>query len=405
MKQLKKIFCLILFISQSATAWAQFSLPVFWTGGTGGGNTDVCGPNVITFTADPIPAGLTYQWVTYDYDASCGVNYNSQPLILSTGSPVLVYGMTGIVQCFAIDSAGQVQLQSFDIPMFNPDFNDGICSQNAVGGTVSICTGDSALLRITDFAWNGSLSVNGPGSVQWQLNGINIPGANNLSYYATLPGTYKVLFSLSCGSGFSNEIQVISLSNPPTPTILGDFNFCQGSSTVLTANGAFSSYLWSTGETTQAITVNTDGPYTVSVSNAAGCTSMATAVVTENPNPVPNITGNNLICQGSTAVLDAGAGFTAYLWSPGSMTQTVNVGLPGPYTVWVTDVNGCTGSDTFVLNVNPAPVPQITGNTILCLPQTTTLDAGGGYSLYQWNIGTVSQTITVSSIGTLCTDQ
>src|SRR4030095_7783674 len=153
MKQLYKKFFLILFFCLSLTAHAQFTIPVYWTGGTGGGNTDVCGPNVITYTADPIPAGLTYKWYTYDYDTSCGFYYYPHSVLLNTGSPVLYYGMTGILRCEAVDSLGQMQGQSNEIYMFNPDFSDGICSQNEVGGTVSVCNGDSVLLKVTDFAW------------------------------------------------------------------------------------------------------------------------------------------------------------------------------------------------------------------------------------------------------------
>jgi len=66
------------------------------------------------------------------------------------------------------------------------------------------------------------------------------------------------------------------------------------------------SYLWNTGATTQCITVGA-GDYTVTVTNANGCTSSCTAKVTERPNPICSITGNGSVCPGYTTQWCAGA--------------------------------------------------------------------------------------------------
>jgi hypothetical protein len=69
------------------------------------------------------------------------------------------------------------------------------------------------------------------------------------------------------------------------------------------------------------------------------------------------------LCDGTTLVLDAGAGFSGYLWNDGSVAQTYNVSGPGLYTVTVTDVNNCAGSDDIeVTYFAPVPTPVITQN-------------------------------------------
>ena len=97
------------------------------------------------------------------------------------------------------------------------------------------------------------------------------------------------------------------------------------------------------------------------------------------------------ICPGTTTTLDAGGGFTTYLWSNGATTQTTTVSAAGKYLVTVTKT-GCTASDS--LNVVFSPVPEVNlGNdTTVCLGQNVTFDAGicAGCT-FQWkNLGSGS---------------
>ncbi|SDB96430.1 T9SS type A sorting domain-containing protein [Williamwhitmania taraxaci] len=67
------------------------------------------------------------------------------------------------------------------------------------------------------------------------------------------------------------------------------------------------------------------------------------------PNPVVNLGPDQLLTSGST-VLDAGSGFSQYLWNTGATTQTITVSVSGTYTVTVTSDKGCQGSDQVVIN-------------------------------------------------------
>jgi predicted RNase H-like HicB family nuclease len=124
---------------------------------------------------------------------------------------------------------------------------------------------------------------------------------------------------------------------------------CEGDSIVLTLEGAFVQYLWSTGETTKSITVTTPGVYTCTVVDTSGCTRTANAEAIIRPNPTPTIQANRAlrICLDETVVLSAPSGFDTYQWSSGESSQSITVGEGGSWFVTVVDSFGCVGvSDT-----------------------------------------------------------
>ncbi|WP_444658532.1 choice-of-anchor L domain-containing protein [Flavobacterium sp.] len=67
-----------------------------------------------------------------------------------------------------------------------------------------------------------------------------------------------------------------------------------------------------------------------------------------------------ILCEGSTLALDAGSGYSSYIWntSPAQDTQTITIDATGTYTVTVTDSNGCEGSKTFTI-VLSAPAESV----------------------------------------------
>jgi gliding motility-associated-like protein len=105
------------------------------------------------------------------------------------------------------------------------------------------------------------------------------------------------------------------------------------------------------------------------------------------------------ICQGSSTTLDAGAGFDTYLWNPSGSTQTINVSTGGTYTVTVTQ-GICSNTDDIVVNILALPSIDLGPDTALCAGDNTTLDAGAGFTSYQWSTFETTQTINVNSAGT-----
>ena len=142
-----------------------------------------------------------------------------------------------------------------------------------------------------------------------------------------------------------------------------DTTVCNGEKITLDA-GVYSSYMWDDNSTMQTrdVIVTTVGAtmYNVEVTSAAGCTGNSSITITGlAPVMVDLGPDTSIIWFGADTIytLDAGAGFTGYLWSDGTTNQTNDITLAnsGNVIVVVTDANGCTGSDTvlvdFVLSV------------------------------------------------------
>src|SRR5207248_2927652 len=149
----------------------------------------------------------------------------------------------------------------------------------------------------------------------------------------------------------------LTVNANPTPAITGSDVVCSGSSSTFDAGSGYTSYAWSTGATTQTISVSAAGTYSVTVTNANGCNGSASRSLTVNANPTLAITGNNIVCSGSSSTFDAGSGYTSYAWSTGATTQTISVSAAGTYSVTVTNANGCNGSASRSLTVNANPTP------------------------------------------------
>lgn len=139
--------------------------------------------------------------------------------------------------------------------------------------------------------------------------------------------------------------------------------------------------------------------YTLTVTDALGCVSRDSVIVTVNPGPSVNIGPDRTVCPGFPITLDAGPGFSTYFWSTGAFSQTVNVSNAGQYLAVVTDLNGCVGRDTMELFNYPAPNITLGNDTSICLGSSLLIDAGPGFATYSWNTGSTNQNVSTTASG------
>jgi PKD repeat protein len=213
-------------------------------------------------------------------------------------------------------------------------------------------------------------------------------GATTQTIQAKFAGTYSVIVNTVTGCTLNDTIVITNLP-APSVSIGPDFQLCPGSTSILDAGNAGNTFLWSTGATTQTVTISSAGTYYVTVTGANGCSTNDTIVVTPKTAPVVSLGADQNICTSDTVTLDAGNAGATYLWSTGATTQTISVSLANTYSVAVTNVGGCTTNDAVVITNKAVPVSTFTTQVV----DTTkgqqvkfTAVAAAGTS-YAWNFG------------------
>lgn len=272
-------------------------------------------------------------------------------------------------------------------------YNAGIGTTGAITGPSSVCSNSTYNYSIT--------SVSGATSYLWTVpTGAVVnsgQGTTNISVtFGGSSGSITVTPSGTCGTGNTSSLTV-TVNAPPVVNLGADVTQC-GGTVSLNAQNPGNVYVWSTGATTQSITVSTSGTYSVTVTTPAGCTGTDVVNVTINPAPIVNLGADITQCGGS-ATLDAQNPGSTYVWSNSATTQTISVSTSGTYSVTVTDVNGCTGTDVINVNINTAPVVNLGADVTQC-GGSVLLDGQNPGSTYLWSTSATTQTISVSASGT-----
>jgi hypothetical protein len=187
----------------------------------------------------------------------------------------------------------------------------------------------------------------------------------------------------------------------PEVFIDGDTTFCEYSTT-LSANNTFSSYLWSTGETTSSIEVDTYGTYCITATNSFGCANFD-CVEVERANMNLGIFGDTIFCPGFNTSLIAdpadGVAPFSYSWSgPDGFSwnlDVVNATIPGTYCLEVFDSRGCFETACKTISIFQETLLTDTiitaGTSIGGGGVDITLDSVSAPYLYFWSNGRISQ--------------
>lgn len=206
-------------------------------------------------------------------------------------------------------------------------------------------------------------------------------------------------------NGCIDKDTVLVTVNPlPNVQAGADQNICQGTTVTLSGTGA-ATYTWDNGVTNGvAFTPSATTTYTVTGTDAAGC--QATAQVTVNVSPAPNLQSGSdqTVCAGDAIILNA-TGATTITWSNG-VTNGVSFVPSTTTTYTVTGSNGvgCDATAQVTVTVNPLPVVSAGSDLVICAGDAIIL-SGSGAMTYTWSGGvsngvsfvpTSTQTYTVT---------
>lgn len=349
------------------------------------GETSVCLNSLLSYTTPGVP-GNTYTWYVSGGNA----------LRSGQGTPNVMIEWTMV----GTHTVSVVETNTYGCSVTNNlqvTVNDLPSVTITASGPTTFCQGGdvtlSAPIGFVTYVWSTGET------------GRNIVVHTGGTYYVT------VTDENGC-TGTSNSITVnVFPSSLPIITVSGPTTFCEGGSVTLTAPTGFSSYLWSTGATSQSIVVEHSGTYTVTVADGNGCTGTSTEVdVFVNPKPAPILTvvGSTTICSGDSVEVRAPNGYVSYSWMSTSQTnygtgRSITVKQTDTLYCTVVDANGCTGvSDTVIITLAPVVSPVVTPNgpTTFCEGGAVVLSAPAGFATYFWSNGATTPQITVADGGT-----
>ena len=162
----------------------------------------------------------------------------------------------------------------------------------------------------------------------------------------------------------------------PTVDIGADITACNDAEVILTPGGQYASYTWSTTETTASIAVTSSQSYDVFVADINGCSGTDTVLVALVAPPVVSLGTDTVVCAedaGGSLILDAGT-FNNYAWSTSETTQTIEITSGGVYSVTVSDIPECAGTDEIIVvfdncvNVSAEEIEDAANATINVYP-------------------------------------
>ncbi|MBD2699075.1 SBBP repeat-containing protein [Spirosoma sp. BT702] len=303
------------------------------------------------------------------------------PTISATSASTYSVTLTATNGCTATTSVQVFQDTNLPTVTINP-------STGTPTGTTLTCANPTV-----------SLTAIGTGTYRWNT------GAATQSISATSATTYSVTLTAANGCTATASIQVSQDSDLPTISINpSNAMLTCGTPTVsLSATGA-GTYRWSTGATTQSISVSLADTYSVTLTAANSCTASASVQVTQD-NALPTVSINpssaTLSCATSSASLSAvGAG--SLRWSTGETTASISVSTATTYSVTLTGANGCTASASAIIS-REASSPSVSINpgsaTLSCSSSSVSLSAIGA-GTYRWNTGETTQTIRATLAAT-----
>jgi len=209
----------------------------------------------------------------------------------------------------------------------------------------------------------------------------------------TKTGVYSVKTTSSAGCQKFDTTTVFSPFegwNPKT-----NYEFCKNTS--ITLDAQLPVFKWSTGATTQFITVDTAGKFTPVVQKE-GCLDSTLMTVIELPLPQITLQDSVSICSNkglTISVTNPLLSTYKYLWSNGATTMSTLALMSGNYKVVVTDDKNCKTKDSIKVTINNIPFVSLGADKAICHNDSAKLFSLTGTSPFMWSTGQVADTIYV----------
>ena len=262
-------------------------------------------------------------------------------------------------------------------------------------GSLDFCNGDNVTLTAASgqhYQWQELLGNQWVATVD---TSASITRSNASSFRAV------ITTANGCVDTTATYTTTVFADPDTSVTASGSLDFCSYEDVTLTAT-AGQSYMWSTGDTSQSITVSQAGPYYAAVTTSNGCIDTTAIYTTTNyvdADISVSTSGSLDFCSYEDVTLTAAAGQT-YIWSNGAITQSITTSQVGSYSFTATTIDGCVDtSAVYSTSIFADPdTSVVVTQTLFCTSDSAVLIAAPGQS-YLWSNGETSQAIIVNTTG------
>jgi len=238
-----------------------------------------------------------------------------------------------------------------------------------------------------------------PYTYSWS-NGANTQNINNLA-----EGNYEVTVTDANGctntaaASVATSSDIMASANTQAPACDGE----NGSITLQVSGGRSAyTYEWNTGATTRDLMNIAPGNYTVTITDANGCTTTVSATLEATSGLMISNTASNPSCAGDAGgsiMVDISGGATPYIyaWTNGASTRDIANLMPGGYTLTVTDANGCIITTTATLDAPSNLSIEAMTTMPACIGMVGSIDisvsGGAGNYTYAWDFGATTEDV------------
>lgn len=342
-----------------------------------GADVTICAGTVTTLGAS---GGTTYLWTP-------ATNLSNPTISNPTANPTssITYSVT------VTDANGCINTDAMNMTVnLTPVAN--------AGPDVTIC-----------FGFNVTLNASGGSSYSWSpSSGLSNPNISNPVASPSLTTSYAVMVS----NGICSSADQMDVTVNPTPvatisaqTNVNCFGGSNGTATVTPGGGGpIYTFMWNNGQTTTTATGLSQGNYTVTVSDANGCTNTQTVTITQPAALTAVATATAVSCFGGsdgTASVTVGGGTAAYtyFWFPSGGSASSAFGLSAqPYAILITDANGCSITASVTITQPNALTSSLSSVNAGCgmTNGTANSSTSGGTSpyTYLWSNGQITGNAT-----------
>lgn len=319
-----------------------------------GGPVMACDSFIIDPGGDP---DVVYVWNT---------GHQGQTLTVYTSG---TYSVTASYNCMEAVGDIDVTIIASEILEIGPD-------------TVMICSGESYEIQLDPAL----------GSYEWQ------DGSSATDYSITTEGLYHVTVDNGCNVS-SDSVMVSVLAPPATFTLGPDTILCEGDELVITLDPSLGNFLWHDNSTSPTYTIDDEGVYALSISNACGeetdefeITSLEIPMIFIGPDTVH-------LCDNEDWIIDFDPDLGDFIWQDNSTSSSYIIFNAGVYSVTVSNVCGGT-SDEIIATQHATPDFDFGPDQQGCPGDIFELDASGNVGTYIWHDGSNTPTYIVTTSGT-----